>query len=331
MIDERRMTELSALAGGPAADQGRYGDGFRILQGKQEYVTYREHSSVRVWPSDVAGHYDSHMHSAVEIIMPHRGVSIYQLPGQMYRVRPGELLIVPPGCPHMLTESSETRRYLILYEPSPLLTMQDMTAISGMTQQPLYLTEDDELTRDVTALLIQLVECYFRKEELWNTECYACLLQMYTLLGRRYLKKTAPVVPPKRLGVDPELMNSAMTYIGENYMKELSLEEVASFVGFSKYYFSRVFKDFSGVSFSEYLTGKRLNAAVHLLIHTDLSIQEVVKASGFGSVGTFNRIFREYKRCTPTQFRTIYGETSPAFRQNPFAGTQEASGHSDPP
>ena len=52
---------------------------------------------------------------------------------------------------------------------------------------------------------------------------------------------------------------------------------------------------------------KRLNAASNLLIQTDLSIREIVKQSGFGSVATFNRIFREQKHCTPSQFRTIYG------------------------
>ena len=52
---------------------------------------------------------------------------------------------------------------------------------------------------------------------------------------------------------------------------------------------------------------KRLNAAANLLIHTDLPIREVVSESGFGSVATFNRIFREHKHCTPTQYRVIYG------------------------
>ena len=38
--------------------------------------------------------------------------------------------------------------------------------------------------------------------------------------------------------------------------------------------------------------------------------------AGFGSVGTFNRIFRQRKHCTPTQFRTIYGKTPSVFRQH---------------
>ena len=109
-------------------------------------------------------------------------------------------------------------------------------------------------------------------------------------------------------------MNSAITYINEHYLEEMSLEDAALFAGFSKYYFSRMFKRFSGISFLDYLTRKRLNAATELLVHTDQPIQEIARSSGFGSIATFNRIFREHKSCTPSQYRAIY---SMAFTPEP--------------
>ena len=44
-----------------------------------------------------------------------------------------------------------------------------------------------------------------------------------------------------------------------------------------------------------------------LLIRTDKPMKDVATESGFGSVATFNRVFREKKGCTPTQYRAIYG------------------------
>jgi len=44
-----------------------------------------------------------------------------------------------------------------------------------------------------------------------------------------------------------------------------------------------------------------------LLIRTNRSMHDVAIESGFGSVATFNRVFREKKGCTPSQYRTIYG------------------------
>ena len=308
-----RSDALNLTAAGaarPEGDQGRFADGFRILQGKHEYVTYLEHSSIRIWPSDVASHYDSHVHSAVEIILPHRGESVYHLPDQTYRVKAGQVLIVPSLCPHTLTESADTLRYLILFEPNAFYNLQDMATVNAMVQRPIYLREENEATKPIYELLHKTVECYFSREGMWNTMCYSYLLQVYALLGRDYLQKAVPDAPKVRRSIDPELMNSAMTYISEHYMHELPLEEVAAFTGFSKYYFSRVFKEFAGVSFTEYLTVKRVNAAAILLIHSDKPIRDVVDEAGFGSIATFNRIFRSYKHCTPTQFRTIYGAAS---------------------
>ena len=72
---------------GHSEGRNKFPDGFRILQGKQEFVTYLEHSSIRVWASDVAGHYDHHCHSAIEAIMPDRGVAVYQIQDELFPVR----------------------------------------------------------------------------------------------------------------------------------------------------------------------------------------------------------------------------------------------------
>ena len=285
--------------------RSRFPDGFRILQGRQEYITYLEHSSIRVWASEVAGHYDHHCHSAVEAIMPDRGVAVYQLQDELFQVQPGEVLILPSGCMHSLTEPPETKRFLLLFEPNPLMNLRDIPSINSMMQQPIHLKGDTELQHRVRELLTQVVDCYFRKEDMWNTECYSYLLQMYAVLGRQYLEATGAQHPAQH-SIDPAIMNSAITYINEHYMDEMSLEDAAVFAGFSKYYFSRMFKQFSGISFSEYLTRKRLNVAVDLLVRTDQSIREIAQASGFGSMATFNRIFREHKNCTPSQYRAIY-------------------------
>lgn len=302
------MSEKPASPSKPSAgkETSRFPDGFRILQGRQEYITYMEHSSIRIWSSNVASHYDPHSHSAIEIILPDRGVSLYQVREEVYRVRPGEILIVPSGWQHSLTEPPDTLRYLLLFEPNPLLSLRDMPDISAMMEQPIYLHEDSELQKQAQEILRRTVDCYMAREPMWNTLCYSHLLQLYALLGRHYLRVTAPEQYVARRSIDPAIMNSAITYINQRYMDDISLEDVALFAGFSKYYFSRMFKQFAGISFSEYLTRRRLNVASDLLVRSRQSIREVAVASGFSSMATFNRIFREHKNCTPSQFRAIY-------------------------
>ncbi len=308
-----------------ATDNSRFPDGFRILHGRQEYITYKEHSSVRIWMSDVAGHYDTHVHSAIEVLLLNRGSAVYQLPDMTYHVEPGQILFLPSGCPHALTESADTLRYLLLFEPNPLYTLQDMPQVSFMTQRPIYLKEASELRDQVTSLLLEAVECYFQKQPMWNTQCYARLLQTYALLGKDYLSTTGPYPPVRHKRIDPEIMNSVMTYISEHYMDDISLEDAAGFAGFSKYYFSRVFKEYSGSSFSSYLMTRRLNAASNLLIRTNQPIREIAHNSGFGSVATFNRIFHDQKKCTPSQFRAIYGTVVSADINTPIFHAKETA------
>ncbi len=135
--------------------------------------------------------------------------------------------------------------------------------------------------------------------------CYSYMLRMYTTLGQTYLIRSRG----KQSGnhVESEVIAVAMGYINSHFGEELSLDDVAAFTGFSRYYFSRSFKRQTGYSFKDYLCQKRLQAAMDLLIQTNRSMRDVAVESGFGSVATFNRVFREKKGCTPTQYRAIYG------------------------
>ena len=292
------------------APHKRFPDGFRILQGKQEYVSYIDHSSIRIWTNEHDEQtYDDHWHSATEIIFTLKGKSVYTLPEETYTVKDGQILIIPADCPHSLKEDAGTQRYLFLFEPTYLLHLRDMSVMSPLMKCPIYLTDNSETHCQIRDLLMKIIACYNEQAPMWNSMCYSYLLQVYVLLGRRQISQEMPMLHlSERKAIDSEIMNSALTYLNQNYMYDITLEDVAAFAGFSKYYFSRMFKQFFGFSFSEYLCKRRLEVAADLLTHTNRPIQEIAIAAGFGSVGTFNRIFRSSKNCTPSQFREMYGD-----------------------
>ena len=290
-----------------AALQSRFPDGFRIMQGETEYVTYIEHSSLRIWYSEDPGTFERHSHSAVEIIMPVRGEVIYALPDAVYRVQADEALIVPPGCSHELTMHAGSARYLLLFEPDGIFNLRDMQLVDEMLHAPLYLSGQSALQADIRAMLTECVRCYDAHEPMWNSRCYAYLIQMYARLGQDYIARDVEA-QEEHGRMDPEIVDSARLYIDQHFRHSLTLEEVSAFTGFSKYYFSRVFKRQMGVSFSEYLRQRRVSAAEELLIHSRQSIQEIAVNSGFGSIATFNRVFRDVRGCTPSRYREIYAD-----------------------
>ena len=287
--------------------RSRFPDGFRIMQGKREYVTYIEHSSLRIWYDDQPYRFERHFHSAVEIIVPIQGEVIYELPERTYHVQKGEVLIVPPDSPHAMWMNEGSTRHLLLFEPDLIFGMRDMLLIDPVIKTPIYLTGGTELQQEVRQLLLQVVACYAQKEPLWNSMCYAHLMHMYVRIGQSFMEQGI-AGGEETMAIDTEIIDSARLYIDQHYMDDIGLDDVAAFSGFSKYYFSRVFKQKLGMSLSDYLRNKRLGVAEDMLIHTQKSVQEVANASGFGSIATFNRVFKENKHITPTRYREIYGD-----------------------
>ena len=290
-----------------SARAARYEDGFRVLQGRREYVTYPDDSSIRIWYSDIPSRYETHDHSAVEIVLVLEGTVTYTVEDSVYQVHKGEVLIVPPDTPHSLNMGDGSSRYLFLFEPDAIMTMRDIKSMAVYFHKPFHLRDGSEAHVRIRELLLRAREAYDKKELMWNTVCYSSLLRIYALLGQRYLSGIKPRSGDGLRNMDSEVITAVMTYINNHYREELSLEDVASFAGFSRYYFSRSFKRQTGYSFKDYLCQKRLQVAMDLLIRSNTPMREVAIESGFGSVATFNRVFREKKGCTPTQYRAIYG------------------------
>lgn len=97
-------------------------------------------------------------------------------------------------------------------------------------------------------------------------------------------------------------MNKAKQYIDENYMKELTLDDVSRVVNISSYYFSKVFKEETGENFIDYLTKLRIEAAKKLLKTTNKSMKEIASEVGYPDPNYFSRNFKKYTGKTPTDY-----------------------------
>lgn len=99
------------------------------------------------------------------------------------------------------------------------------------------------------------------------------------------------------------IIEEAVSYIRENYQKELSLIEVAEQVHRSPEYFSRLFKEETGENFSVYLMMYRLNRAKELLEHTDMKVYQIAHEVGYTTPSYFSRIFKRYMGISPEMLR----------------------------
>jgi len=103
-----------------------------------------------------------------------------------------------------------------------------------------------------------------------------------------------------------ERIEKVYTFLIENHHRKIKIEEVAELVNMSVISLSRLTKQRTGKSFMEFLIEVRLGSATRRLIETNDSISEICYDCGFNNISNFNRIFKKYQNCTPSEFRISF-------------------------
>lgn len=100
-------------------------------------------------------------------------------------------------------------------------------------------------------------------------------------------------------------VTDAKKYIKENLEKDLSVEIIAKSAHLSASYFSKTFKESTGLSPYDYLLNLRLEKAKELLLQTDFSVSEIAYKTGFNSAANFIYFFKKETNITPLKFRKM--------------------------
>ncbi len=282
-----------------------YRDEVRTLMRDLEFVDYPPNSTFRVWYGDVPDYFETHWHSAVEILMPTEGCCKVNYTNAQYQVKAGEVLITPSGEMHDLKTDPHTKRYIFLFEMESLLSIRDFADIKSMMMFPIHITEESPVCSQVRDLLMSVIREYESGQPLRELSCYASILMLYALIGRGELASAYAQVNTQA-GSQPaylSVFHHILYYIDHHYMEDISLESVAGEAGFSKYHFSRLFKQHTNVTFWHFLCLKRVQKAEQLLASTNRSIAEIALQAGFDSIPSFNRIYRKIRNRTPSQYR----------------------------
>lgn len=95
----------------------------------------------------------------------------------------------------------------------------------------------------------------------------------------------------------------ALDYIQKNYMDpNLSLNDICSYLNISTSYFSTIFKEMTGETFTEVLIRTRMDKAKELLENTTMKNYEIAERVGFADAHYFGISFKKMTGCTPTEY-----------------------------
>ena len=94
-------------------------------------------------------------------------------------------------------------------------------------------------------------------------------------------------------------------YLEENYHRDLSLEEVASYAHLSPAYFSTFFRKHVGTTFTDYLAAVRIEKAKEILRETGVRVTDLARRVGYRNSRYFSQVFKRHTGCTPTEYVRI--------------------------
>ena len=278
------------------------------LKGSHETVLYHDESSIKLYDNVQYEAYPRHWHTAVEIIMPTEGSYSLEYGGNQVVMQEQEILLICPGALHSIN-ACEGKRYIFQAEVNAVAKLRSTDSLLTMIYPGLLVTpKNSPYTYDrIRQLMLEIVEECHQSDVFYDASVYGKVLEMMVQIRRGQAVKTSLLGANESKQKEyMEKFTEVCNYINDHCTEPLTLDEIATIAGFSKYHFTRLFKQFANTSFYKYLNQKRIEQAERLLINPQLSITEVSLASGFSSLSAFIRMFRLLKGCTPTEYRAMY-------------------------
>lgn len=231
------------------------------LDGIHETVTYKENSSLRLFVNTDCEDYPIHWHTPMEIIMPLEGTYTVFLGDKPVLLQEGDIIFICPGILHSLVAPENGKRIILQIEWSVVSKIRDLNSILALISPVLTLTPQTapDIYSDIYHLICQILSEYEEDSFLSEAVIYARMLDILSLIGRYQAFASCRFdAGPQKQKEYLDRFLSICNYIDEHCTEDLSLDQVAKTAGFSKYHFTRLFKQFTNTTYYKYLNRKRL-------------------------------------------------------------------------
>ncbi len=227
--------------------------------------------------------FQHHMHQCFEIIMIRAGEMRITVDGCDFLLNKGQAVLIFPNQIHAL-HSDHSKHLLCIF--SPRLVQAYALRVSDKIPQDNRFWPDEYLIRALD-----------RMEGASDTvEKKGVLYSLCSQFDRTAQYKT-------RRADSQNLLYRIFSFVEKEFAGDCSLTELAARIGYDYSYLSRYFKKTVGISFHSYVNHYRLSYACYLMENSDRSILRCALESGYVSIRSFNRNFKEQFRITPAQYR----------------------------
>lgn len=162
------------------------------------------------------------------------------------------------------------------------------------------LKAEDKTTKELSGYLSAIFLEYKNKRPSYELYIKANIFNIIAFLSRNdYLTDSSIFFDEKII----EKVMPALNYIDTHYSEQITLEDLSRVLNLNPSYFCRLFKKATNSTFIEYLNFVRICKSEKKLSASTESIADISFSLGFASVSYFNKVFKNIKGCTPTEYK----------------------------
>ena len=227
-------------------------------------------------------------HEEPEILYCFEGTGSVRLGGEAIPFQKGDAVIVNTRTPHFV-ESDQTVRYCCLIVKNSFLTENGIDPAALRFDTHVHTPEMQSAMESVCHRFAD----YTRERFDSVLQIRSAVLSLFCLLCRKH------VCTLENVEKNDESVNLALTYLHSHCRERITLDEVASFVGVSKFHLSREFKRSTGHSIMNTVLLLRLYQAKDL-IETGVRVSDAARSCGFSNLSYFSRSFQKQFQILPS-------------------------------
>lgn len=256
-----------------------------------------------------------HFHNVYEINLPITTGAEMWINNQRYNVSPNDLFLLSTSDQHrvIVHDRKVYERYILYFNPlyiQPLCSYStSLLECFGLrnSKRTNYLKISPEETQKLILLYGRLsytqADC---NSYAFEIKCKIILTEILIFINEIFIKGMHSKESENTFFTLNTTLTHVMEYIETNYHKELNAEQVSELFALNRHQLNQLFKEFTGISFHQYLINTRIIKARELLEQGDISTTQACYESGFNDYAHFIRTFSNAVGISPGKYSRQY-------------------------
>lgn len=278
----------------------------RIVSNDVEEVDFIPGSNMRIWYNNRSEDYPVHRHGCLEITIPIEKSYTYIFDDRTIILKEKEILFVPPDMLHKISGTKSGIRFIYLFNVDFLKGFFDYDEFQKLIREPLLITPDThpEIYSLIFEKFMEINDLYFfYSTTVKEISIFGKLMDVFGMLMKKDYSDSLVVIQNDKQREVYIKFKTLAEWLAMHSSENISMDEAATHVGYSKFHFARLFKEYTGMTFNDYQTTLKLKEVERQLADTDLQISDIAMSCGFNNLTSLSRCFKKQYGCSPSQFR----------------------------